>query len=105
MTVAEMPEDGFSQESQLDIVQLAAERRMAPSDLFWFVKTIVRRETEPPAPLREAAEAIADKLLNECRERKWEDGFYAEPEVRDEWFEIVMAELQLLKSGQHPSSS
>ena len=44
---SEMPEYGFSQESAHEIVQLAAERRMASSDLFWFVKGIIRREADP----------------------------------------------------------
>lgn len=44
---SEMPEDGFSQESAHEIVQLAAERHMASSDLFWFVKSIIRRESDP----------------------------------------------------------
>lgn len=43
----EMPEDGFSPESRHEIIQLAAERRMAPSDLFWFIKRIMRRERDP----------------------------------------------------------
>lgn len=42
--MSEMPEDGFSHESCAEIIQLAAERRMAPSDLFWFIKSIIRRE-------------------------------------------------------------
>jgi hypothetical protein len=42
----EMPEDGLSVETRMEIIQLAAERRMSSGDLFWFVKRIIARESQ-----------------------------------------------------------
>lgn len=73
----EMPEDGLSAETCHEIIALAAERRMAPGDLFWFVKQIIARETkhlpaQPQAPAWQSVEtAPKDIEVLMCWEVEW----------------------------------